>query len=179
MVYCGTKDGNTTITLSEDESVCNADMKLVNPPFLLNINPYLFVLRPESEQECQGTEECTGTWFTSVWSQCTATCGGGTYKRTVKCLHNGEPVAPDQCDAEAIPAEDGDCNTEDCPEASGEEESDPPDYESTETESETCKEYYDDYWIFGEEASGEGESETEDEDEGSGSGSGEKGTYNE
>ena len=47
-------------------------------------------------------------------------------------------------------------------------------------ESETCKEYYDDYWIFGEEGSGETESEVEeDEDEeGSGSGSGDKGIKN-
>lgn len=43
-----------------------------------------------------------------------------------------------------------------------------------------CKEYYDDYWIFGEEASGEGETpeyEKDEENEGSGSGSGEKGNW--
>ena len=44
---------------------------------------------------------------------------------------------------------------------------------------ETCKEYYEDDWIWGEEASGEEETETTEEDEdedGSGSGSGDKGT---
>ena len=42
---------------------------------------------------------------------------------------------------------------------------------------ETCKEYYEDDWIWGEEASGEeAVEETEDEDDdGSGSGSGDKG----
>ena len=81
-----------------------------------------FFPRPELEQECQGMEECTGTWFTTIWSQCTVSCGGGTNKRNVMCLHNGEPVDPGQCDAEAMPASDGDCNVEDCPEASGDEE---------------------------------------------------------
>ena len=42
-------------------------------------------------------------------------------------------------------------------------------------QSETCKEYYDDYWIFGEEGSGETETEEEEDEEGSGSGSGDKG----
>ena len=43
---------------------------------------------------------------------------------------------------------------------------------------ETCKEFYDDYWIFGEgDASGDGNTEEYDEatDEGSGSGSGDEG----
>ena len=36
-----------------------------------------------------------------------------------------------------------------------------------------CKEFYDDYWIFGEEASGDGQEVTEEDDnEGSGSGEG-------
>ena len=45
-------------------------------------------------------------------------------------------------------------------------------------ESETCKEYYDDYWIFGEEGSGESEVEEDEDEEGSGSGSGDKGIKN-
>ena len=66
-----------------------------------------------------------------------------------------------------MPNADGECNAEECPEASGDEEAAPADEEST------CKEYYDDYWIFGEEASGDGEAD-EDEDAGSGSGSGDE-----
>ena len=89
--------------------------------------------RPENEQECEGLEECTGTWYTTLWSQCSVTCGGGTYKRNVLCLHESAPVDPGQCDAESMPTSDGDCNVDDCPEASGEAEDTVPEYtDSTE-----------------------------------------------
>ena len=38
----------------------------------------------------------------------------------VMCLNDGAKVDPTLCDAESMPASDGDCNTEECVEASGE-----------------------------------------------------------
>ena len=56
----------------------------------MNIKDYLFLKdsdffpqRYDTEQECEGTEECTGTWFTTLWGDCTEPCGGGTYTREV------------------------------------------------------------------------------------------------
>ena len=43
-----------------------------------------FFQRYDTEQECEGVEECTGTWFTTLWGDCTEPCGGGTYTREVK-----------------------------------------------------------------------------------------------
>ncbi len=39
--------------------------------------------RYDTEQECEGAEECTGTWFTTAWTECTEACGGGTHSRKV------------------------------------------------------------------------------------------------
>jgi hypothetical protein len=39
--------------------------------------------RYKVEQICRGTEECGGSWFTTAWSECTETCGGGTNTRKV------------------------------------------------------------------------------------------------
>ena len=54
---------------------------------LINSNkiPFFFQ-RYDTEQECEGTEECTGTWFTTLWGDCTEPCGGGTYTREVKFI---------------------------------------------------------------------------------------------
>ena len=41
------------------------------------------IFRYPSEQECQGTEECSAVWFATPWSECTAECGGGTHSRKV------------------------------------------------------------------------------------------------
>ena len=42
-----------------------------------------YIFRYPSEQECQGSEECSAIWFATPWSECTAECGGGTHSRKV------------------------------------------------------------------------------------------------
>ena len=75
--------------------------------------------RYESEQDCEGTEECgAGTWFASDWGACSVSCGegGGQKFRKVFCISGeaGEPVAPDQCQEDLKPFEEDKCNDEPC-----------------------------------------------------------------
>ena len=76
--------------------------------------------RYESEQECEGSEECTGTWFASDWGTCSVACGegkdAGQMLRKVFCISGeGEPVAPDMCEEALKPFEEDKCNDEeDC-----------------------------------------------------------------
>ena len=115
-----------------------------------------------------GSEECTGTWYSSSWDTCSEECGGGKINRIVFCIKDGKPVGPDQCQEDLKPFEEKDCNTDACPEASGDEE------------AEEC-EYYDDWWIFGAGGNSSVESEgmiavggagNSSDDSGSGSGDG-------
>ncbi len=136
-VFCGSMADDGTITNTTDDS-CKEELKYNNT------------------KECFGTEECTGNWFASSWSTCSAECNGGKMNRKVFCIKDGKPVAPDQCQEDLKFLEEDDCNQDSCPEASGE-------------EAEPC-EYYDDWWIFG----GGNSSETPDKESSSdGSGSGE------
>lgn len=56
-------------------------------------------------------------WATGDWSQCSATCGGGTQTRTVTCQRNdGQNVEGTFCDAVSKPASSQECNTQGCTE---------------------------------------------------------------
>ena len=70
----------------------------------------LFEIRPEGERPCVGAEPCQGVWFAGSPGDCSVTCGGGKNRRKVFCVEEGEPVAPDRCDVNERPMEEGDCN---------------------------------------------------------------------
>uniref|UniRef100_A0A8C9R511 ADAM metallopeptidase with thrombospondin type 1 motif 16 n=1 Tax=Scleropages formosus TaxID=113540 RepID=A0A8C9R511_SCLFO len=53
-------------------------------------------------------------WYTSPWSQCTVTCGGGVQVRSVQCLLRGKPSTA--CPLALRPAVSQVCNTHFCPE---------------------------------------------------------------
>ncbi len=98
-VFCGSHDGNTTLTVLEDDA-CDEDKKY------------------ESEEECAGEEECTGgTWHIGPLGPCSAECDGGKQTRKVFCIAgSGEPVAPDECPEDMRPMEEVDCNQQECEE---------------------------------------------------------------
>uniref|UniRef100_A0A672HX59 ADAM metallopeptidase with thrombospondin type 1 motif, 16 n=1 Tax=Salarias fasciatus TaxID=181472 RepID=A0A672HX59_SALFA len=52
-------------------------------------------------------------WFSSPWSQCTVTCGGGVQARTVQCLVQGKPSPG--CTLHLRPPMSQACNTNFCP----------------------------------------------------------------
>ncbi|KAM5264429.1 A disintegrin and metalloproteinase with thrombospondin motifs 16 [Ctenodactylus gundi] len=54
-----------------------------------------------------------GSWFSSPWSQCTASCGGGVQTRSVRCLAGGRPAST--CLPHQKPEASTACNTHFCP----------------------------------------------------------------
>ncbi|GAB1605979.1 uncharacterized protein LOC115217908 [Argonauta hians] len=42
--------------------------------------------KPKVQSPCSSTHPCGGTWFTGVWSECSADCGEGQRTREVTCL---------------------------------------------------------------------------------------------
>ncbi|XP_067094306.1 A disintegrin and metalloproteinase with thrombospondin motifs 16 [Osmerus mordax] len=52
-------------------------------------------------------------WYSSPWSQCTVTCGGGVQARTVQCLAQGRPSSG--CTPHLRPPMSQACNTNFCP----------------------------------------------------------------
>ncbi|KAK0097575.1 hypothetical protein PV326_000993 [Microctonus aethiopoides] len=67
--------------------------------------------RPPTEQTCH-MPECPPEWFTSDWNTCSASCGGGTQERIVRCLQNG---VESLCDAKTKPIYTKSCNNHECP----------------------------------------------------------------
>ena len=55
-----------------------------------------------------------GKWTEFVdWSECSATCGGGTQTRTRTCTNPAPAHGGSDCQGES--SETQDCNTQDCP----------------------------------------------------------------
>ncbi|XP_060110492.1 A disintegrin and metalloproteinase with thrombospondin motifs 16 [Heteronotia binoei] len=70
---------------------------------ILNLCPGLPMYSPRSQS----------SWFASPWSQCTATCGGGTQVRSVQCLASGRSAMG--CLLQQKPIASQACNTNFCP----------------------------------------------------------------
>jgi len=55
-------------------------------------------------------------WIVSVWSECSASCGGGTQKRRMWCENNmNEQVKNRKCDDMPKPDRRQKCNEQECP----------------------------------------------------------------
>ncbi|XP_034949206.1 thrombospondin type-1 domain-containing protein 4 [Chelonus insularis] len=67
--------------------------------------------RPPAEQNCR-MPACPPEWFTSDWNMCTASCGGGTQERVVRCLHQG--LESSLCDEKNKPELKRPCNIKPC-----------------------------------------------------------------
>ncbi|XP_066095933.1 A disintegrin and metalloproteinase with thrombospondin motifs 17 isoform X4 [Saccopteryx bilineata] len=59
--------------------------------------------RPAPVQSCEG-QDCLSIWEASEWSQCSASCGKGTQKRTVTCTNS-----QGKCDASTRPKAEEAC----------------------------------------------------------------------
>ena len=70
--------------------------------------------KPPPTFKCNG--DCiTGKWVYGAWDTCSVTCGGGTRKRTAKCVgKNGQEFSRQQCRTLALPTKEQ-CNTQHCP----------------------------------------------------------------
>ncbi|XP_007653712.2 A disintegrin and metalloproteinase with thrombospondin motifs 16 [Ornithorhynchus anatinus] len=84
------------------------------------------LLKPnlELEKECTlsscpkhrafpAVSQAHGSWYSSPWSQCTATCGGGVQVRSVQCLASGRPAIG--CFLHQKPISSQACHTHFCP----------------------------------------------------------------
>ncbi|XP_069181439.1 thrombospondin type-1 domain-containing protein 4 isoform X1 [Procambarus clarkii] len=67
--------------------------------------------RPDSTEAC--SRPCSHEWYTSEWSQCSASCGSGVQRREVKCLDDSQIPALD-CTSAAKPDTRQPCNTQSC-----------------------------------------------------------------
>ncbi|XP_016877463.1 A disintegrin and metalloproteinase with thrombospondin motifs 17 isoform X2 [Homo sapiens] len=59
--------------------------------------------RPAAVQSCEG-QDCLSIWEASEWSQCSASCGKGVWKRTVACTNS-----QGKCDASTRPRAEEAC----------------------------------------------------------------------
>ncbi|GMR58285.1 hypothetical protein PMAYCL1PPCAC_28480, partial [Pristionchus mayeri] len=71
--------------------------------------------KPEMKEECTNEANCTGTWFSGPWNECSVECDGGTQSRVSVCLNYDHKPEPKWCDEAKKPADDQDCNTQACP----------------------------------------------------------------
>ncbi|XP_008190626.1 A disintegrin and metalloproteinase with thrombospondin motifs 9 isoform X2 [Tribolium castaneum] len=69
--------------------------------------------KPPTMEVCQGRCESTRWEYTS-WSECSTSCGGGTQRRSAKCVDNNSRTLDDSyCPGEKITEQR--CNTQKCP----------------------------------------------------------------
>uniref|UniRef100_A0A914QFX4 BPTI/Kunitz inhibitor domain-containing protein n=1 Tax=Panagrolaimus davidi TaxID=227884 RepID=A0A914QFX4_9BILA len=71
--------------------------------------------KPETKTNCTNEEKCTGTYFSSPWTNCSEKCGGGTQSRFVVCLNYDRQPVPEWCDESEKPDEEQECNVDPCP----------------------------------------------------------------
>ena len=121
-VYCGVLKPKTT----EGSGDGGSGDGTVSTIEVLDNSECLAERKYEETVECDGAdEECViGSWYVSLWSECSATeCGGesGTQTRKVFCIMNDTQVSPSECGDESMPDETQPCEAS-CPleeEASG------------------------------------------------------------
>ncbi|XP_072168736.1 A disintegrin and metalloproteinase with thrombospondin motifs 18-like [Diadema setosum] len=79
--------------------------------------PVLSLTKPCNLQSC--TREVRGQWQTGEWSQCSATCDGGTKTREVTCVRadggSNQDMSRIVCPQHSRPSATADCNTDVCP----------------------------------------------------------------
>ncbi|KAH7730490.1 thrombospondin [Aphelenchoides avenae] len=71
--------------------------------------------KPTEREECTSELDCTGTFFSGPWTECTEKCGGGKQSRIVVCLNYDKKPVPEWCDEAQKPAEEQNCNEGPCP----------------------------------------------------------------
>nr|CAB3266952.1 thrombospondin type-1 domain-containing protein 4-like [Phallusia mammillata] len=68
--------------------------------------------KPDVEQPCN-TQSCGSRWYHTQWTECTASCNGGTRSRDVQCLDEHGDYS-DLCAANERPRDSERCNTANC-----------------------------------------------------------------
>lgn len=69
----------------------------------------------EAEAEPEDAPAFTYAWQAGSWSDCSASCGGGSQSRSVACVRSdGIEVDVSLCDAPLRPADSQSCNTDPC-----------------------------------------------------------------
>ncbi|KIH45173.1 thrombospondin type 1 domain protein, partial [Ancylostoma duodenale] len=71
--------------------------------------------KPEDKTNCTNEEKCTGTWYSSPWTPCSAECGGGSQERVAVCLNYDKKPVPEWCDEATMPVLTQECNVDPCP----------------------------------------------------------------
>lgn len=69
--------------------------------------------RPSSKEECTQLAPCQPEWYTTHWTECSASCGTGTKTREVKCL-DADRQSNAGCPAQRRPHERRPCNPHSC-----------------------------------------------------------------
>ncbi|KAF4093598.1 hypothetical protein AMELA_G00003770 [Ameiurus melas] len=73
----------------------------------------LHLPRPRKEKSCKGGK-CP-KWRTSIWGECSVTCGSGLTSRAVVCVsHSGDEIHVSHCSAQKRPNQSEPCNTQPC-----------------------------------------------------------------
>ncbi|KAB5536845.1 hypothetical protein PHYPO_G00112000 [Pangasianodon hypophthalmus] len=73
----------------------------------------LHLPRPRKEKSCKGGK-CP-KWTTSIWGECSVTCGSGQRSRSVVCVnHSGDEIHHSHCSVQKRPNHSEPCNTQPC-----------------------------------------------------------------